>query len=186
MDIWKEFEGVMDIWQPIPGHEGYEVSQIGKVRSIYRTVIKKNKWGSSSATLYKGRLLKPWLTKDGYYQVELSNGKKMVVHRLVAMAFIPGDHSLTVNHKNNIKTDNRPDNLEWVSAVQNTHHALYEIKCFSKPAAPVFLKNTKNETVAWFRSMADAARHLDVTTNAVQNACSRGGRCRGYLIEKAI
>ena len=186
MDIYKEFEGVMDIWQPIPGHEGYEVSQIGKVRSVARTVIKKNKWGGIGPVLYKSRLLKPWLTKDGYYQVELSHGKKMVVHRLVAMAFISGDHSLTVNHKNNIKTDNRPDNLEWVSAVQNTHHALYEIKCFSKPACPVFLKDKNNQPVAWFRSMSDAAKHLNVTTNAVQSAWSRGGKCRGYAIEKSI
>jgi hypothetical protein len=176
----------MEIWKAIPNHSGYEASNLGQVRSVNRTVIKKNKWGSVGPVLYKGKLLKPWITKDGYHQVELRFGKKMVVHRLVAMAFVDGDFSLTVNHKNNIKTDNQPENLEWISALENTHHAIYQIKCFSKPASPVFLKNKKNETVGWFRSMADAARHLEVTTNAVQSAWSRGGRCRGYLIEKSI
>lgn len=176
----------MEIWKPIPGHEGYEVSNLGQVRSCTRSVIKKNKWGSVGPVLYQGRMLKPWVTKDGYHQVELRFGKKMVVHRLVAMAFVDGDFYLTVNHKNNIKTDNRPENLEWITALQNTHHALYEVQCYSQPACPVFLKDKHNQPVAWFRSMSDAAKHLKVTVNAVQGAWSRGGKCRGYAIEKSI
>lgn len=176
----------MEIWKEIPSHEGYEVSNLGQVRSVNRTVIKKNKWGSVGPVLYKGRIIQPWLTKDGYHQVELRFGKKMVVHRLVAMAFVDGDFSLTVNHKNNKKTDNTPENLEWISALANTHHALYEVKCSSIPPAAVFLKNKKNETVGWFRSMADAARHLGVTNNAVSSACIRGGTCRGFYIERQI
>lgn len=47
----------------------------------------------------------------------------MLVHRLVGMAFVPGyEDGLTINHINGIKTDNRPENLEWVSLARNTQH----------------------------------------------------------------
>ena len=75
-------------WRPVVGFEGYEVSDTGLVRSINRTMMCPNKWGSITPRLYKGRVIKPWITKDGYYQLELNHGKKMVIHRLVAMAFV--------------------------------------------------------------------------------------------------
>lgn len=172
-------------WRPVVGFEGYEVSDTGLVRSINRTMMCPNKWGSITPRLYRGRVIKPWITKDGYYQLELNHGKKMVVHRLVAMAFVPGDFSLTVNHKNGIKTDNRPENLEWVTAVQNTMHAVHELKCFSRPAMPVVLRKP-GESDMQFRSISEAAKHLRVHTNAVAGARKRGGKCRGYTVSQII
>jgi hypothetical protein len=92
-------------WRPVVGFEGYEVSNTGLVRSINRTLFYVNKWGNVTPRLYKGRMIKPWITKDGYFQLELNHGRKMVVHRLVAMAFVPGDFSLTVKQKNGIFAD---------------------------------------------------------------------------------
>jgi len=175
----------METWKQIPGHDGYEVSDGGQVRSVNRTVMKANKWGGVGPVLYRGRTIKPWITKDGYQQVELRFGRKMVVHRLVAMAFVPGDFSLTVNHKNGDKTDNRPDNLEWVSAVQNTMHAVHELKCFSRPAVAVVLTKPGAEAMQ-FRSLSEAAKHLRVHVNAVAGAKDRGGRCRGYRVDQII
>jgi hypothetical protein len=172
-------------WRPVVGFDGYEVSNTGLVRSINRTLFYVNKWGNVTPRLYKGRMIKPWITKDGYYQLELNHGRKMVIHRLVAMAFVPGDFSLTVNHKNGIKTDNRPENLEWVTAVQNTMHAVHELKCFSRPAMPVVLRKP-GEADMQFRSISEAAKHLRVHINAVASARERGGKCRGYTVSQII
>jgi hypothetical protein len=75
----------------------------------------------------KGIILTPRFDKDNYLRVRLINkqGKRsqQMVHRLVAVAFIPGDFTLTVNHKDGIKVNNNKDNLEWLSRSDNNKHA---------------------------------------------------------------
>ena len=100
-----------EIWKPIPNYEGfYEVSNTGKVRSIYR---------------YKC-VLKPMISNAGYERVDLfkNKGRKQFsVHRLVAMAFISNpDSKLFVNHKDENKLNNSVDNLEWVTHVENCRY----------------------------------------------------------------
>jgi len=69
------------------------------------------------------------LSKNGYFDVKIKNEhgrvKSYRVHRIVAAAFVknPNDKPI-VNHKNGIKTDNRFENLEWVTSSENMIHAL--------------------------------------------------------------
>lgn len=87
---------------------------------------------SSLGRLYSKRrdiMIKPALSKFGYlrYSLRRPGGKHVMfmAHRLVALAFIPNPHKKeTVNHKDGIKTNNRFDNLEWMSSAENTHHAI--------------------------------------------------------------
>lgn len=100
--------------QEINGFPGYFVARDGKVYSN-----KKNNISNPNGEL---RELKPWIT-NGYEVIGLqiqNVRKKFKVHRLVAEAYIPNPDNLPqVNHINEDKTDNRVENLEWMSNANN-------------------------------------------------------------------
>ena len=111
-------------WRDIEGYEGYyQVSSLGRVRSLDRTII------SSTGKLchLKGKLLKS--SFDGqrnYLFVGLNKEgicRQRNVHRLVAETFIPNTSNLPmINHKDEIKTNNRVENLEWCTAKYNSNY----------------------------------------------------------------
>lgn len=105
----------MEIWKPIIGYESeYEVSSQGRFRSF-------PKHSHKSVRIYLGN-------KDsrGYRRVVLCrNGKEhtFYAHRLVAIHFIDNPNSFPyINHKNEDKSDNRVENLEWCNAVYNINY----------------------------------------------------------------
>lgn len=118
----------MERWLPTDV-AGYEVSDLGRVRSIDREMIGTYKrWGLASNHKFKSRVLKEAIAGKGYRQVALGAGRdrRRYVHRLVAAAFcVRGSESQEVNHKNGIKTDNRAENLEWVTKQQNGLHSAH-------------------------------------------------------------
>jgi len=120
-------------WRPIPGFEGhYEASDLGQVRSVERAVCSH---ADRRIRIFKGRILKQELQANnpvhrsgGYYVVKLSkNGicSKHYVHSLVLKAFIgPCPEGQECLHGNDIRTDNRLENLSWdthQANVQDTH-----------------------------------------------------------------
>lgn len=74
-----------------------------------------------------GKVLNPTKTKAGYYIVNLhinNKRKKMYVHRIIALCYIPNpDNKKTINHINGDKSNNSVSNLEWLTASENTKHA---------------------------------------------------------------
>lgn len=109
-------------WKDIVDFEGlYQVSNFGRVRSLDRVV----KRGVSGSLLVRGQILKPQISK-GYYYVRLCNSgfwKSILVHRLVAQAFIPNTHDLPeINHKDENKLNNCSHNLEWCTRQYNVNY----------------------------------------------------------------
>ncbi len=110
-----------EIWKDIPGYEGiYQVSNLG---SIKRLPLGKQ-WPSRK-THNNLRVLRD---RNGYLSVNLSrenSTKWWLVHRLVAIAFIPNPQGYPcVNHKDENKRNNRADNLEWCSYEYNANYGL--------------------------------------------------------------
>ena len=109
-----------EIWKPVVGYEGfYEVSNIGKVRSLARIV----ECNDGRKRKLKTRILRQSCAPSGYYMVTLhKNGKQKsgLVHRLVCEAFIPKPLGKDeVNHKDENSKNNNATNLEWVTAKEN-------------------------------------------------------------------
>lgn len=116
-------ETTEEIWKDIPGYEGYyQVSNLGRVKALVR---KKNGRGGGFFWLPES-IKQPYPQSDGYLQIGLSkDGSKssFLLHRLVALAFIPGDSSLEVNHKDFVRTNCRADNLEWATRLENVDYS---------------------------------------------------------------
>lgn len=113
-------------WRASPlGPPHVEVSNLGRVRTADRIAVSVRD-GAPNAQRKAGKVLSPWLGANGYLAVSIKVGAsrpKYYVHRLVAAAFCSGfDASLSVNHISGLKTDNRPENLEWVTLSRNTEH----------------------------------------------------------------
>lgn len=111
-------------WMPITNYKGiYEVSSLGRIRSIDRNVCYNN----GHVRFYRGIYLSPKIEKHGYLAVNLKNGDKGIlhrIHRLVAEAFIPNtDGKDMVNHIDGNKANNCIENLEWNSCTENNRHA---------------------------------------------------------------
>lgn len=161
-------------WRDIQGFEGkYQVSNLGRVRNI--------KFLGHPRSAKQERILSPKLKRDGYLSVHLSEGKAdfhPAVHRLVAQAFIENPDNLPqVNHKDENKTNNRVDNLEWCTNLYNTRYGTGQIRAHEHKKKPILkLDMQTKEILKEYAGATDAAIEMfgiPEKKNAI-TACARG------------
>lgn len=156
-----------EVWRDIPDTDGlYQASNMGNVRSKKKGHIHLMRKKHNRFTGYD------------YVILYLPSGPKTItVHRAVAKTFIPNPDGMPeINHINEVKTDNRACNLEWVTAHQNNEHSKW------KRQKPVDVFTIDGEYVATFSSGSMAARVLGADKSHVCRALNNEGTsCKGFL-----
>lgn len=120
-----------EAWLKIPNCEGYEASSEGRIRSTPRTVIRSN----GRPHKVQGKVLSQNPNHNGYICVQIGR-KSLLAHRLICEAFhgTPEPGQTDVNHKDGVRDNNRPDNLEWATRSHNVSHAIHTLG--AKSGAP--------------------------------------------------
>lgn len=168
----------MEEWRNIKGYENfYQVSSFGRVRSLDRIVKSKG----NSLQERKGRILRPNQDRYGYLKVVLqknSHKKTKMVHRLVANAFIPNpNHYSQVNHKDENKTNNKAENLEWCTAKYNSNYGTRTKRTASKRSKPILQMTPEGQLIEYWPS-AQVAGQYGFNNSDVTAVCR--GRLRIY------
>jgi hypothetical protein len=146
-------------------HKNYTITDDGRV------------WGETQKKYLK------CVDHGGYKRVKICKGKKgdyhdVSVHRLVAQAFIPNPKNFPfVNHKNGIRSDNRVENLEWVTHKQNIQHSCDN---GSKVCKPVIQYDKEANKVGEFVSCSAADRYMGLTQGRIAIACRKNILLSGY------
>jgi hypothetical protein len=169
-----------EIWRPIKGFEGiYEVSNFGRVKSLDRVVFSGGHPRNRKGTVIS--------TKKDAYGYEIAtlrlNGDRFYkkVHRLVGIAFIDNPNNLEcINHLNFIRTDNRVENLEWISRGDNMRYsyAAGRYKCIkdytekANEARRIPVLDTY--TGVYYDSMSDLSNLLGVHRDTLQYRMDKG------------
>ncbi len=163
----EDEDSIKEIYKTIDGYD-YEVSNTGQIRSVKT-----------------GRILKPEINRYGYYQVCLSkNGiqKMFTVHRLVALAFIPNPKNLPdINHKDECKTNNRLDNLEWCTREYNNNYGTRIERAAKAKSKAVEQLDEFGKVVATFPSLSEVERVLGFSQGNICNACRKGVKRYNYF-----
>lgn len=162
-----------EIWKPVPSFNNrYEISNLGNLRN------------SSTKQLLKLRT-----THNGYLVYANRNVSKRI-HRLVAEAFIPNpENKPCVDHINTIRTDNRVENLRWVTHKENNNNPISRINMsdaqkgsknpnWGKMGKKIIQYDLDDNVIRKWDCIADAARGLNINYRNISSCC-RGCTAKG-------
>lgn len=157
-----------EIWKDIPGFEGlYQVSNLGRIKSFR----KSNKFFGQ-----KEHFLKPTPNTTGYGVVALYRGpkdkEKFLVHRLVAMAFIPNPNNFdSVNHLDENKSNNAAENLEWCTISYNNAYGTARIRGILTKSNPVRQLTIDGIHLATYNAISIASKITGFPQWGIKRCC---------------
>ena len=160
-----------EVWKEINGYKDYQVSNMGQVASF--------KSGEKV-------ILKQKIDRYGYCAVVLSGGTKktrkdFTVHRLVAIHFVDGyADGLQVNHLNEIKTDNRADNLMWTTAKENANYGSRNIRMAQTLSLPVVMLDNNGQVIKRFSGINQAERETGIKLSSFRRRVLENKKIGGY------
>lgn len=185
-----------EIWKDVC--DGYKVSNYGRVLSLAKTTIRGRKYD---------KILSASKKDNGYYTVSI-NGNNEYVHRLVAKAFIDNPNNLNeINHKDEDKSNNRVDNLEWCTKSYNVSYSksikIKQIDPITKDVINIYdsairaaiavsgkngcilmcykIIKIYNGTETIYNSVSEAAIKNNVSASAIYNCLyGKSKTCGGY------
>lgn len=174
----EDIEG--EEWRDVPGYEGlYQISSKGRARSFF---CDSTRCGDKH--IIKQRVLKPTITRYGYLMVGLTdkNGKcnSRLVHRLVAEAFIQNPEGFPViNHKDEDKTNNSVENLEWCTrAYNNTYND--GAKKRGKKFMRAICVSRDGKCIMEFDSIKATAEYFNTNPSTILGRLQRGNKSKDY------
>ena len=172
---------INEICKPVVGYEGlYEASNYGRIKSLAKTIP-----GLFGSTIYlKEKIRRNHKYPNGYEYVGLSNNGKVkthLVHRLVAIAFIPNPDNLPeVNHKNEQITDNRVENLEWVTHKENANYGTRIQRANEKREIPIIQYSLEGEFITeWTKGAMSVQKKYGWSRTNIC-ACCKGKQQSAY------
>ena len=172
----------IEIWKPVVGYEGlYECSNLGRVRSLNYNHTNKPK------------LLKQDLCKNNNLRVTLYNRtkKRFLVHRVVAEAFIPNPYNKPeIDHINTIRTDNRVENLRWVTHTENMNNPITHTKSINSKLHYTYnmkavIQTSKDGTfIQEYKCAREAERATNIDHRSINKCCKGIYKTAGGYIWK--
>ena len=165
------FDESKEIWKDVPGYEGlYQASNYGRIASI--------RYGFKIRSIVR--------TTSGYLQCPFRVNNKIkvfLVHVIVANTFLSKCEGCTqVDHINNIKTDNRVDNLKWVTRSENIKNNYSRgITTLEKQGAKgkrVEILDLEDNSLGVFNSLKEATLEFDVSHGNLSSICNPYARLK--------
>lgn len=162
-------------WRRVPGYSGYSVSSLGRIKKVSQIIHLKG-----GDIMSDELLLTQHIDHKGYITVRI-NGVPRMLHRLVALAFVPNpDNMPIVNHIDENKANPLPHNLEWCNCqYNNTYGTALKRRAITRGTA-ILQFSLKGDLIAEHYSMGSAAASIGVKSAGNICMCCKGQRPVAY------